>query len=505
MRGLKQRIILLGAVLIVMLVYMLLLETDWIHKALLGILIIGAGVIALQLNKPYSSLFQSLEESRDQITLLGNEIHVTADRLHGAMEEISRHSDALRQTADFSHAYESNLQLRSSEAKHNIEAAVGKMNEAARATSHITGLTDRLGGHMNETSQSVTEIVSSIHNTRLVMDQLKQQGELMRRNSEQLAERLSKVEQINSMLDGIANETALLALNASIEAARAGEEGRGFSVVASRIRQLAEESKESVDRSSAALLDIAAGVKKVVESVNREQAAVEAGVKEVEIVNNRLENVASRVKEVENTVKQTLSAAADQSVIIRQTGGKLDETVQIVNETISNVDLTLEQVMKQRAQINQLNQVSANLLEESTELQKSVVEITGSNLVKEQAHFEKLQEMVAMLELIAAEEDLYSLEPDRHSAILLPYLSKVPELQAIWSNRMDGTFIFSEPAAGLLNAKRREWWSEAIRQGSFLSQPYVSAITKRSCVTLSRALINREGETIGVIGVDLAV
>lgn len=505
MQPFKSKFLMLGTVLLVILAYILLIPMDWVHKILLAVLVLGAGMITLQLNRPYSFLFQSLEMSNEKVTQLGNEINVTADRLHGAMEEISRHTDTLQHTAEFSHAYEMNLQTHSHKAKLNIEEAVGKMTEAAFASVQIAELADRLGGHMGQTSQSVTEIEESIHNTRTVMEQLKLQGESMRKNSEQLADRLSKVEQINAMLNGIADETALLALNASIEAARAGEEGRGFAVVASRIRQLAEESKNSVDHSSAALQDIAEGVRQVVESVNKEQAAVKEGVREVETVNNRLVTVAGHVQVVENTVNQTLAAAAEQNAIIQQTSGKLGETVQIVNETISNVDITHEQVMKQRSQINQLNTVSANLLHESAELQKSVQEISGSSETPEPAHFDQLSEMIDLLKQIVSNEKLLADDPDLHHSVLVPYLTRVPELQAIWSNRLDGTFMFSEPAAGLLNAKRREWWSEAIKQGSYVSKPYVSAITKRLCITLSQAIKNHTGETVGVVGVDLAV
>ncbi|WP_223066205.1 methyl-accepting chemotaxis protein [Paenibacillus caui] len=501
----RRNLGLIAAFLLIFLVYSQFLKVDWVHKVILGLFVLLLGWIAVRVYQGQKSLLNKFEQAQSEVKLLSNEIHVTADRLHGALEEISRHTDGLQQTADYSHAYETDLRTRSYEAKSNIEDAFSKMNEAAAATEHISELTDRLRGNMNDTSQGVREMVDSLLNTRSVMDQLKQQGSDMREKFEHLTERLSMVEQVNTLINGIVNETSLLALNASIEAARAGEEGRGFAVVATRIRQLADQSKESVDRSSSLLQGIAAGVKEVEGSVNREQAAVDLGVKDVEAVNSRLETVAALVKEVEGSVSETLQAAAGQSELIDQTSGKLNEAVQIVNETISNVDLTLEQVMKQRSQINQLNEVNANLLNESEALQNSVLEITGGKELTEEFYTGKLQEMQALLEVIAAQEELFSPDPEKHASILGPYLHKLPDIQAIWSNRTDGTFIFSEPAAGLLNAKRREWWSEAIHQGAFVSKPYVSAITKRSCVTLSRAIINRSGEVVGVVGVDLAV
>lgn len=110
-----------------------------------------------------------------------------------------------------------------------------------------------------------------------------------------------------------------------------------------------------------------------------------------------------------------------------------------------------------------------------------------------------------MLQEIAAKQEMCAADADIHGRVLTACKHKVPDVQAIWSNRTDGTFIYSEPAAGLLNAKRRDWWNGAMAEGQYVSQPYVSAITKRSCITLSRAITNSDGEIVGVVGIDLAV
>lgn len=90
----------------------------------------------------------------------------------------------------------------------------------------------------------------------------------------QLAARTEEINEIAGMITGIANQTNLLALNASIEAARAGESGRGFSVVASEIRKLAEQAKEAAGSISSILEHIRPEMKSVV--ANIEQAVQEA-------------------------------------------------------------------------------------------------------------------------------------------------------------------------------------------------------------------------------------
>ncbi|MEK4292054.1 methyl-accepting chemotaxis protein [Paenibacillus sp. FSL R5-0914] len=486
-------------------VYSLLIDMFWIHKLVIILLMASLGWVLLNVSRYGYRKKVLLKEANSKVELLGNEIVVTSDRLHGALEEISRHTEELQQTADYSHEYEMDLRIRSNEAKANIEGAYQTMGGVASVTAHIEELTERLGSNMKYARQGMTTMVDSLSIADAVMKDLQMQSGDMLAKFTILSNHIAMVEEINTLINGIVDETSLLALNASIEAARAGEQGRGFAVVASRIRQLADQSKSSVDRSSGILLDINNGVQQVLESVTKEQASVERGVNEVGTVKLRLDDIASRVDEVGSAVTETIDAAAKQSKLIVEVTTELSGAVAIVNETIANVDLTLEQVTRQRSQIGQLNEVSANLLAESQSLQQSVTSIAAREEIEMSQYAARLQEMQSLLETISAKEELYDPDTEVHQGVLTSYIKKIPDVQAIWSNRTDGTFIYSEPAAGLLNAKRRDWWNGAINEGQYVSKSYVSAITKRSCITLSRAIKNRQGDVVGVVGIDLAV
>lgn len=501
----RRNLGLLVVLLLLIGLYSVWIEMFWVHKIVFVCLMILLGLISLNIYRSGLRKDALLEDSRDKVNLLSNEIVVTTDRLHGALEEISRHTEELQQTADYSHAYETDLRIRSYDAKTNIEGAFETMGGVAAVTSHIGELTGRLGANMHGTRQGMAEMLDSLKITDAVMEELKEQSGDMLTKFTTLSQHIAMVEEINSLIVGIVNETALLALNASIEAARAGEQGRGFAVVAGRIRQLADQSKASVDRSSGLLLDINNGVRQVLDSVTKEQVAVDRGVNEVGTVKLRLDDISARVEEVGTVVVDTVTAASQQSTLIGEITSELRMAVAIVNETIANVDQTLEQVTRQRTQIGQLNDISANLLAESQSLQQSVNSIAGREEIELSQYAEKLQEMQSLLEDISAKDELYVPDPASHGGVLAACIQKAPDVQAIWSNRTDGTFIYSEPAAGLLNAKRREWWSGAMDEGEFVSKPYVSAITKRSCITLSRAIRNRQGEIVGVVGIDIAV
>ncbi|NGM85055.1 hypothetical protein G5B47_21880 [Paenibacillus sp. 7124] len=485
--------------------YVLWIEMLWIHKLVLMLVVVSFALLALTAYRSRIREQALLRQANEQVHRLGNEMVVTSDRMHGALAEISRHTGELQQTADYSHQSELELKGRSYEARANMESASATMDGVAEAAERIQGLTDKLGISMREANQEVAEMLDSLKSTDAVMEELKGQSSQMYEEFASLSKLIAMVEGINEVIVGVVEETSLLALNASIEAARAGEQGRGFAVVADRIRKLAEQSRTSVDRSSALLLDLNKGVEQVLDSVDKERASVERGVGEVGAVKARLAEIAATVKTVDTAVSDTVKAASRQDELIGGALPELRSAVALLNETIASVDLMLEQVNRQRTQIGELNEVSASLLAESQALRQSVSQIAGMEEIEESRYAEKLEVMQSLLTHIAAKEELYVPDPDVHKKVLASCLAETPDLQAIWSNRTDGTFIFSEPAAGLLNAKRRDWWSGAMSVGAFVSKPYVSAITKRSCVTLSRAVTNDRGETVGVIGIDLAI
>ncbi len=94
---------------------------------------------------------------------------------------------------------------------------------------------------------------------------------------------------------------------------------------------------------------------------------------------------------------------------------------------------------------------------------------------------------------------------DSHREILGGWLKRTAGMEAIWSNRSDGSFVYSEPEAGLLNARGREWWKRAMEGETFVSEVYISAITKRPCMTVSMPLRRIDGTAFGVIGIDIVV
>lgn len=154
-----------------------------------------------------------------------------------------------------------------------------------------------------------TIVSQSVAETKTVAETVNKSAVVM----QTLGEKSTQIGEIVAVINDIADQTNLLALNAAIEAARAGEQGRGFAVVADEVRKLAERTAKATAEISQMIGAIQGEVDNAVNAMNQTNKQVDVGLRYSVEAGEQLESIVSGVSSLQNMIQQIASATEEMS------------------------------------------------------------------------------------------------------------------------------------------------------------------------------------------------
>ncbi|MEJ8304579.1 methyl-accepting chemotaxis protein [Saccharibacillus sacchari] len=459
----------------------------------------------LQRTRPRSSKLQTLEAENDSEKLKSFvfESQVVSDRLLGVVEEVQGSVRTLSSVTEHSERAEHELDARSTEAAARTQEASALLEEASLISGRLVASAATMARESLEAGSAAGELSDALNSADHVMTNISSQNVAIGERIHELTQHMTDIEAVNSFIRDVVEQTSLLALNASIEAARAGEDGRGFAVVAQEIRKLAAQSGDALGRSAATLGSVVSGVSQVTEAMAASRLAVEQGVSEMRRMRQEMEQLHRSLGGVLDSAKDTDTLSGVQQERMTRGVMALTAAAELTNHTTQSMEQLFSHIARQRDQISKLARIGEEMRSASTELSDMVSSFRfDQNGSLASSDIEAIR---GVLEAAAKQASSLPTDEREHNLLLSGYMERSSSIEAIWSNRTDGSFIFSKPQAGLLNAKSREWWQQAMQGEVYVSPVYVSAITKRPCLTVSAAIVDEQGERIGVVGMDLSL
>lgn len=221
---------------------------------------------------------------------------------------------------------------------------------------------------VNQTTSSMYEIKATSVQTLEHARRLGESAELARRESDQglnsvekaiqgmeairgrvegiaqtilaLSEQTQQIGEITSVVMTLAQQSKILALNASIEAAKAGEAGKGFAVVAAEVRKLAEQSQQSTAQVQIILQDIRHATDRAVMATEEGTKGVDAGVLLVQRTGDMVRNLSEVVRETSLASQRIVSAVREEANGIDQVTAAMSEINQVTLQFVSSTEQT---------------------------------------------------------------------------------------------------------------------------------------------------------------------
>ncbi len=230
-----------------------------------------------------------------------------------------------------------------------------RMASQQSASVHQTTTTmDELGASSRATSQQIETAAfqamqaltltgdgtKAVGQTLEAMATLKTKVQDMQRQIMQLSEQTDRIGNISIVVSDLANQTNMLALNAAVEAVRAGEHGKGFGVVASEIRKLADRSKKSASQINLLVADIQRAINSTVMVTDEGTKTVDSGVNIAEETAAAFAGVADAINNVVLNSQQISLNAKQQAMAIEQVVEVMNSLNQAAAQTACGITQT---------------------------------------------------------------------------------------------------------------------------------------------------------------------
>ena len=212
---------------------------------------------------------------------------------------------------------------------------------AEQAASQAMSATNEGADIMTLTANSIQTVATNVEEAVAIIRELEHTSET--------------IGSVVGVINGIAEQTNLLALNAAIEAARAGEQGRGFAVVADEVRALASRTQESTLEINSIIEKLQQNANTAVTVMNNGQDAVGTCVQEAEKAQSALQSIQVQISDINAMNLRIATSAEEQSAVSETVKGSVEEITEISHQNSQGANTAIEKTREMSSSITKLN------------------------------------------------------------------------------------------------------------------------------------------------------
>ncbi|WP_261882855.1 methyl-accepting chemotaxis protein [Vibrio pelagius] len=332
-------------------------------------IVIGLGVIAfasLSIVKPIRQVVERLDDiasgegdltqrlevkSQDEVGQLAQGFNRFLDKLQPTIKEVIATSEQVANTTSAAKSSASSTRQSSESQFKEVDLVATAAEEMTQTASLVVQNAEIAVGAASEANSSAKQgqqvIELSAGEMRKLVERMSSAVPIV----EELAKNNANITDILGVIEGISEQTNLLALNAAIEAARAGEQGRGFAVVADEVRNLASRTQASVGEIRQVIDKVQAGTQDVVEAIQEGNILANDTALHVQNAVEDLGSIFTSIEAISDMNNQIVRAAEEQQSV----SGEVNQSVVNIRDLSAQI---LEQASKSEEQGNQIDTLS---------------------------------------------------------------------------------------------------------------------------------------------------